>query len=115
MEKDHSIYIFDIVESIELIESYVGIQSREEFLNDSAVRDAVVRRVEIIGEAAKRIPDSIRNKYQDVAWKQIAGTRDRLAHDYGDVDFSGVWDIVKKDLPTLKDQMREIIEKEGYE
>lgn len=115
MEKDYSIYIFDIIESIELIESYVDDMSRDDFLNDSRVRDAVVRRVEIIGEAAKRVSDAMRNTYKDVAWRQIAGTRDRLVHDYGDVDFKGIWDIVKNDLPMLKTQMKEIIEKERYE
>lgn len=115
MDKDYSIYIFDIVESIELIESYTGGMSLAEFLNNSAIRDAVVRRVEIIGESAKRVPDAMRNSYKDVAWKKITGTRDRLIHDYGDVDFNTVWDIVKSDLPTLKEQMKEIIKKEQYE
>ena len=114
MKKDYSVYIFDIAESIDLIESYVDDMSLSEFLNNSAIRDAVVRRVEIIGEAAKRIPDAMKSNYKNVSWKEIAGTRDRLIHDYGDVDFNGVWDIIKKDLPLLKEQMKEIIKKEKY-
>ena len=114
MEKDYSIYIFDIAESINLIESYVAGMSQVDFLNNAAIRDAVVRRVEIIGEAAKRIPGTMKNRYKDIAWKAITGTRDRLIHDYGDVDFTGVWEIVKNDLPLLKNQMKKIIKQEGY-
>ena len=72
-------------------------------------QDAVVRNLEVIGEATKRLSAELRDKHPSLPWRQIAGLRDVLIHDYGNVDIEEVWAIVKKDLPDLKQQVDEIL------
>jgi len=79
-----------------------------EFLNDLKTQDAVVRNIEIIGEAVKKMPLHIRQKYSRIPWKEIAGTRDKLIHDYFGVNFDIVWAIIKNDLPELRKQIESI-------
>ncbi len=81
-----------------------------EFYEDSIVQDAVLRRLEIIGEAVKNVPDDFRAKYPDVPWRQIAGMRDVLIHAYFGVNLRRVWKVVKEDLPGLKLKILKILE-----
>jgi len=111
MKKDVRIFIQDILESIQKIEEYTHGMSREEFYRASQVQDAVIRRLEIIGEAAKNIPEDFRNKHPEIRWKQIAGMRDILIHGYFNVNLERVWVVVKKDLPDLQQKMSKILEK----
>ena len=76
---------------------------------DKLRKDAVIRNLEIIGEAAKNIPESFRIKYSIIEWKKIAGTRDKLSHGYFGVDLSTVWDVIKDDLPELKKNIEKIL------
>jgi len=103
--KDQDVYIEHIIESIERIEEYTSDISEEGFKENELVQDAVIRRIEIIGEAAKRLNDSTRSEYGDIQWRDIAGMRDNLIHRYFGVDLNQVWQTVQKDIPELKNTL----------
>ena len=109
MSRTFDIYLQDIVEAINRIESYVQDMTRPQFETDRMRFDAVVRNLEVIGEAVKRVPNSIRENYPNVAWRKIAGLRDRLIHAYFDIDIDIIWDVVQSELPTLKSDVQRII------
>ncbi len=112
MKKDIKIFLLHILESIERIEDFTKGISKDEFLKSEIIQDAVMRRIGIIGEAVKNIPSSFKNKYSDIEWKRIAGTRDILIHDYFGVDLKLTFKIVKKDIPELKKKVSKILKKE---
>lgn len=105
MKRDQA-YFFDIAEAARLAVSYVEQTTREEFLSDTKSQDSVIRRLEIIGEAARRISEETRKAYPNLPWKEMIGMRNFLIHDYDDVDIHIVWKTVKKDLPDLLDKMK---------
>jgi uncharacterized protein with HEPN domain len=109
MSKDENVYLRHIQDSIEKIESYVSGVEKDEFFENSMVQDAVMRQLEIIGEAAKRISESARAKEPDIPWNSIAGMRDKLIHDYFGVDLSTVWVTVKEDLDPLKQAVQRML------
>ena len=108
MKRDLSLFIEDILEKINLIENSIKKISKDKFESDELLTDATIRRLEIIGEAVKNIPNNFREKYPEVPWKKIAGFRDVIVHAYFEVDFNAVWDIIKKDLPDLKNKILKI-------
>ncbi|MGM0442422.1 MAG: HepT-like ribonuclease domain-containing protein [Elusimicrobiota bacterium] len=97
-EKNFKIYFDDILESIDKIEEYTKDISQDKFNKNSQIQDAVVRRIEIIGEAANNIPVEIRKKYPDMPWKDIIGMRNILIHHYGGVDLKRVWRVAKTEF-----------------
>lgn len=105
MPRDFEVYLEDILQAISKTRNYVAGLTRESFAQDVMRIDAVIRNLEIIGEAAKMIPESIRGEYPNIEWKKIAGLRDILAHHYFEVDLDIVWDIVQNKLPTLDHEL----------
>lgn len=108
MTRDIILFLEDILENINLIENSLGQISKSLFQTDLDKRDATLRRLEIIGESVKNIPEEFRKKYPKVLWKDIAGFRDILTHAYFGVDFEKVWEVVKEDLPKLKTDIKKI-------
>jgi uncharacterized protein with HEPN domain len=107
MERDSKVYIEDILESLELIAEYVDGVIEEEFRSDQQLQDAVIRRFEIVGEAAKQVPESFRNKYPYVPWRTLAGLRDVLIHQYFGVSIDRIWKMVENELnKTINDVFR---------
>ena len=102
------LYINDILDSIEKIEKFCHDMSYDQFIADEKTRDAVVRNLEIIGEAAKNIPDAMKTKSAHVAWRSMTGMRDKLVHEYFGVSYSIVWETIKNDLAVLKYQIKEM-------
>lgn len=100
--------IQDILESIEKIKRYTEMMSFEQFLNDDKTNDAVIRNFEIIGEAANRMPETIKDTYQKINWHRIRGFRNRIVHDYMGVDYEIVWDIIQNNLDDLYKQIYDI-------
>ena len=110
MKKNIKIFLEHILESINLIEKYVKDKNLDDFLKSTQLQDAIIRRIEIIGEAIKNIPNSFREEYTIIPWKQITGMRDILIHQYFGVDLDLTWEVIKEDLPKLKKQITSINE-----
>ena len=108
-------FILDMFFSCQKILKYTEGLSFEEFKNDEKTTDAVVRNIEILGEAVKNISKEFRERYPHIEWKEIAKTRDKLIHFYFGIDVEIVWKIVKFDIPSLYEKLKDIIRKEGWE
>ena len=109
MKRDDSVYLRHILDAISRIEEYSQEVDYQSFTRNTLIQDGVIRQLEIIGEATKRLSPALRSKYASIPWKQIAGIRDKLIHDYFGVDIDAVWETLKQDLPALKKEVEEII------
>ena len=111
-KRDYKLYLKDILDAITKIEGYTKDLSFEEFSKGDLVIDGVVRNFEIIGEASKNIPDEVKKQYPDVPWKEMAGMRDKMIHEYFGVDLEIVWKTVKNRLPQLTSIIRDMYNSE---
>jgi len=108
MVKDDLAYIEHILDCIRKIKEFTTGLSLKDFSVNELVQDAVIRNIEIIGEASKKISSDTKQIYYEIPWKEIAGMRDKLIHDYLGVDFEVVWRTITEDIPTLEKQIKEI-------
>ena len=105
----HPELLSDVLEAIRRIEAYTKSVTYEGFLRDMQVQDAVVRNLEIIGEAVKKLDREFKKQHQEIDWKKIAGLRDRVIHDYFGVNWDIVWDVVRNKAPELKRQLERLL------
>jgi uncharacterized protein with HEPN domain len=109
-KRDILVYLEDILESAELIGSYTEATSEGEFYLSGEKQDAVLHRLQIIGEAAKHIPAEFREKWKEVPWKEIAGIRDIIVHEYFGITLAMIWKTAVEDIPALKQQITDILD-----
>ena len=110
MKKEANIFLQHILDSIEKIEEFTLGLSKDGFIRSAKSQDAVIRRLEIIGEATKNLPKNFREEHNEVPWNEIAKTGDKLIRGYFGIDLSITWNVVKNDLPDLKNKVKKILE-----
>ena len=101
-------YLDDIREAVEKIERFTNGMEYDEFTEDPKTVDAVLRNFEVIGEAAKNIPEDVRREYSDVPWSEMAGMRDKLIHGYAAIDLQIVWTTIQEEIPALASQIKSV-------
>ena len=107
--KDYKLYLIDIKTSCLQILKYTKNTTRDQFIKNHMLVDAVERNIEIIGEAGNKIPQTIRELFPEVSWKFVIGIRNKLIHDYFDIDVNVIWDTVLTDIPALKKQIGKVL------
>ncbi len=100
MQRDPQ-FLLDMLQSAELIAAYTDKISKDEFIQNVQLQDAVIRRLLVIAEAARRVSETTRQERFDISWAEINGMRNRLVHEYNDVNFDIVWDVVQNEIPSL--------------
>ena len=111
MPRDSSVYLEDMLEAVCKVRRYTLGLTRETFAEDEKTVDAVVRNLEVLGEAAKRIPEALRRESPDIPWQRIAGLRDILIHQYFGIDFDIVWDVIQTKVLPLERRLRELLDR----
>lgn len=111
MKKNPKIFLQHIIECIEEIKKHIKGVSEKQFMDDVKTQDAVIRRIEIIGEATKNLPSDFKKKNPQIEWREIAGMRDKLIHEYFGVNIDLVWVVIKNDIPKFKKQILELLKK----
>lgn len=109
MKRDYKLFVKDILDAIDKIEEFIGNMEYGEFIQDDKTSTAVVKKIEIIGEAIKNIPRDVRVKYNAIPWKDIVGMRNKITHNYFKIDYEIVWNVVKEKLPALKIQAEQVL------
>lgn len=107
-KREPKLYLKDILDCIEKINSYVKNISFEDFSKNTLIIDAVIRNFEIIGEASKNIPEEMKTEYPEIPWKEMAGMRDKMIHEYFGVDLEIVWKTIKIRLPQILPLLEQI-------
>jgi uncharacterized protein with HEPN domain len=108
-ERDHRDYLQDMLEAAEKVASFISGMTEEQFLADEKTQYAVVRALEVIGEAAKKVAPDVRQEHPQVPWREVVGMRDKLIHDYFGVNVAVVWRTATEDAPTIAVALREIL------
>lgn len=111
-KRTYFFYLDDMLSSMHHIQNYTKDMDFEEFKNSRITIDAVIRNFEIIGEASKNVPDSIKAKYQTLPWKQMYGLRNYVSHEYFGIDYENIWEIITKNLPANIEALNEILNNE---
>src|SRR3990172_10965528 len=111
-KRDYILFLEDILSAIEKIEMYTKGLKFKKFRENSMAVDAVIRNFEVIGEATKNVPKTVKDKYPDVEWKEAIGFRNVLTHDYFGIDLESVWDTLKNNIPVLKRHIGEVLKSE---
>jgi len=111
MKRTYEMFFEDIYTSLEKIKKYISGMSFSEFIHDDKTIDAVIRNLEILGEASKNIPENLRQEHSNIPWKRMIGLRNIIAHEYFGIDYQILWQIVKKDLPKLEPLIKESLNK----
>jgi uncharacterized protein with HEPN domain len=109
MKRDYKLFVKDILDAIDKIEEFIGNMEYGEFIQDDKTSTAVVKKIEIIGEAIKNISRDVRVKYNAIPWKDIVGMRNKITHNYFKIDYEIVWNVVKEKLPALKIQVEQVL------
>lgn len=109
MKRDAGVYFEDIIKALERIETFIAGMSLADFRSDFKTQDAVIKNFEIIGEAVKRIPEDLKQKYPNIPWRSASGMRDFLIHDYPDIIPDVVWTTATDNLPAFKIQIQQIL------
>jgi len=109
MKRDYRLFVEDILDSTEKIEEFVADMSFDEFVNDDKTSSAVMRKLEIIGEATKNLPGDIRRKYKGLPWREMARMRDKITHAYFGINYKIVWNVIKERLPEIKPTIQQIL------
>lgn len=107
--KDNLVYVDDILSAIKKINKFCKDIEKEDFMKNELLMDAVVRNLEIMGEASSKLTASFRERYKGIEWRKIIGMRNRIIHAYDTVNFEIIWDVVREDLPELKKKLKAII------
>lgn len=107
-------FLCDLKGAIERIDDYIGEMNYEQFLQERKTQDAVVRNLEIIGEAVKNLSKDLKKKYSDIDWKNFAGLRDKIAHFYFGIKWDIVWTVIKDKLPGFKEKIEEILKEKVF-
>ncbi|RMD98006.1 MAG: DUF86 domain-containing protein [Calditrichaeota bacterium] len=111
--RNYRLYLQDIVAAMESIEQFIAGMDFESFQADDKTASAVMRKLEIVGEAVKQVPEEIRRRHPEVPWKEMAGLRDKLIHFYFGVDYFLVWRAITERVPRVKKEIQAILEEAG--
>jgi len=115
MRRDYSLYIQDILECIEKIDEFVGDMAYDEFIEDEKTVDAVLRNLEVIGEAAKNVPEELKDRFPDVEWRRMVGLRNIITHEYFGVDMNIIWQAATRNVPETEPLVADMLERLSHD